>query len=150
MAEAGQKIEIPCAKPQEVVDPTGCGDAFRAGLLYGLAAGLERVRASTIAREGSWVLFYVRFFRLVWNTNLLVPIDSGAINAELDGDVVKVAYRLNTLRLCLMMTAVAVGGMVVALSGGLDPRGQWGSAWWHGCGCLVPTTWSRWCAFVGS
>jgi adenosine kinase len=38
---AGQKIEIPCAKPQEVVDPTGCGDAFRAGLLYGLAAGLD-------------------------------------------------------------------------------------------------------------
>jgi adenosine kinase len=37
----GKKIEIPCAKPQEVVDPTGCGDAFRAGLLYGLAAGLD-------------------------------------------------------------------------------------------------------------
>ena len=37
----GQKIEIPCARPQEVIDPTGCGDAFRAGLLYGLAAGLD-------------------------------------------------------------------------------------------------------------
>jgi adenosine kinase len=24
-----------------VVDPTGCGDAFRAGLLYGIAAGLD-------------------------------------------------------------------------------------------------------------
>jgi adenosine kinase len=37
----GKKIEIPCARPQEVIDPTGCGDAFRAGLLYGLAAGLD-------------------------------------------------------------------------------------------------------------
>ena len=37
----GQQIEIPCVKPQEVVDPTGCGDAYRAGLLYGLAAGLD-------------------------------------------------------------------------------------------------------------
>ena len=37
----GQQIEIPCVKPQEVADPTGCGDAYRAGLLYGLAAGLD-------------------------------------------------------------------------------------------------------------
>ena len=37
----GQSIEIPCAKPEAVVDPTGCGDAFRAGLLYGIANGLD-------------------------------------------------------------------------------------------------------------
>jgi adenosine kinase len=37
----GRQIEIPCVKAQEVVDPTGCGDAYRAGLLYGLAAGLD-------------------------------------------------------------------------------------------------------------
>ncbi len=36
-----QKIEIPCVKPGEVVDPTGCGDAYRAGLLYGMAAGFD-------------------------------------------------------------------------------------------------------------
>jgi len=27
---------IPSAKPQAVLDPTGCGDAYRAGLLYGI------------------------------------------------------------------------------------------------------------------
>ncbi|MHB8415599.1 MAG: carbohydrate kinase family protein [Acidiferrobacteraceae bacterium] len=32
----GQRIEIPSAKAQSVVDPTGCGDAYRAGLLYAL------------------------------------------------------------------------------------------------------------------
>jgi len=37
----GRSIEIPCAKPEAVVDPTGCGDAFRAGLLYGIANGLD-------------------------------------------------------------------------------------------------------------
>ena len=31
---------IPPAKPKAVVDPTGCGDAFRAGLIHGLLRGL--------------------------------------------------------------------------------------------------------------
>ena len=35
------QIEIPCVKAEKVVDPTGCGDAFRAGLLYGLASGYD-------------------------------------------------------------------------------------------------------------
>jgi adenosine kinase len=32
---------IACAKPQAVVDPTGCGDAYRAGLIHGLLHGLD-------------------------------------------------------------------------------------------------------------
>ena len=35
----GQSVEVPAAKPDAVVDPTGCGDAHRAGLLYGLTSG---------------------------------------------------------------------------------------------------------------
>ena len=35
----GQRVDIPCVKAEEVVDPTGCGDAYRAGLLYGIASG---------------------------------------------------------------------------------------------------------------
>ena len=37
----GQRHEIPSVKAQEVVDPTGCGDAYRAGLLYGIAHGMD-------------------------------------------------------------------------------------------------------------
>ncbi len=37
----GQQIEIPSVKPESVLDPTGCGDAFRAGLLHGLATGAD-------------------------------------------------------------------------------------------------------------
>jgi adenosine kinase len=36
-----QRIDIPAAKVGEVVDPTGCGDAYRGGLLYGLLNGLD-------------------------------------------------------------------------------------------------------------
>lgn len=32
----GQRLQIPSAKPLAVNDPTGCGDAYRAGLIYGL------------------------------------------------------------------------------------------------------------------
>jgi len=37
----GQRIEIPCVEAEEVLDPTGCGDAYRGGLLYGLAKGWD-------------------------------------------------------------------------------------------------------------
>jgi adenosine kinase len=37
----GKAHEIPAAKPREVVDPTGCGDAYRAGLIHGILAGLD-------------------------------------------------------------------------------------------------------------
>jgi adenosine kinase len=37
----GQRYEIPCVQAQQVVDPTGCGDAYRAGLLYGIAHGWD-------------------------------------------------------------------------------------------------------------
>jgi adenosine kinase len=33
----GQRHEIPPVEASAVVDPTGCGDAYRAGLLYGIA-----------------------------------------------------------------------------------------------------------------
>jgi adenosine kinase len=36
-----QQIDIPCAKADAIVDPTGCGDAFRAGLLFGLSKGMD-------------------------------------------------------------------------------------------------------------
>ncbi|MDR0735339.1 MAG: carbohydrate kinase family protein [Zoogloeaceae bacterium] len=32
----GRMLEIPCAQTSAVIDPTGCGDAYRAGLLYGI------------------------------------------------------------------------------------------------------------------
>jgi len=37
----GRSYEIPVARTDAVRDPTGCGDAYRAGLLYGLRRGLD-------------------------------------------------------------------------------------------------------------
>lgn len=37
----GKQYEIPCVKPKAIVDPTGCGDAYRAGLLYGIVNGFD-------------------------------------------------------------------------------------------------------------
>ena len=45
----GQRVDIPCAKAQAVVDPTGCGDAYRAGLLYGIASGFDWLKTGRLA-----------------------------------------------------------------------------------------------------
>ncbi len=36
-----EEFEIPPAKPNQVVDPTGAGDAFRAGFMLGMSHGLS-------------------------------------------------------------------------------------------------------------
>lgn len=35
----GKELGIPVVKPTEILDPTGCGDAYRAGLLCGISKG---------------------------------------------------------------------------------------------------------------
>jgi len=45
----GEQLLIPAATAREVVDPTGCGDAFRAGLVHGLLHGLDWRRTGHIA-----------------------------------------------------------------------------------------------------
>jgi adenosine kinase len=37
----GKMFKIPSVKPAAILDPTGCGDAFRAGLLYGITNGMD-------------------------------------------------------------------------------------------------------------
>jgi len=37
----GKRHDIPSVKAEAVVDPTGCGDSYRAGLLYGIANGWD-------------------------------------------------------------------------------------------------------------
>jgi adenosine kinase len=44
-----KEIDIPPVKPAAVTDPTGCGDAYRAGLLYGLMQGKDLPTAARIA-----------------------------------------------------------------------------------------------------
>jgi len=44
-----ERLEIPVVAAARVVDPTGCGDAYRAGLLYGLERGLDWATTGRIA-----------------------------------------------------------------------------------------------------
>lgn len=45
----GKRLDIPAAAPESVVDPTGCGDAYRAGLLHGLLHGADWQTTGRIA-----------------------------------------------------------------------------------------------------
>jgi adenosine kinase len=47
----GEKTHVPGVKASAVVDPTGCGDAFRGGLLYGLSQGWDLVKSVALANR---------------------------------------------------------------------------------------------------
>ena len=45
----GKVHKIPVAKTSQLVDPTGCGDAYRSGLLYGINKGMDWETTGRIA-----------------------------------------------------------------------------------------------------
>jgi adenosine kinase len=45
----GSETLVPAVPPEGLVDPTGCGDAFRAGLLYGMARGWPWKKSAQLA-----------------------------------------------------------------------------------------------------
>jgi adenosine kinase len=51
----GERVHVPGVPAAQVVDPTGCGDAFRAALLYGLERGWALPRCAELGnRIGAW------------------------------------------------------------------------------------------------
>ena len=48
---AGEKIVVPAVVASEVMDPTGCGDAFRAALLFGLEQGWSLVQCAELGNR---------------------------------------------------------------------------------------------------
>jgi adenosine kinase len=81
----GDTYPIPAAKPTAVLDPTGCGDAYRAGILYGMSqewdwektGGLASVMGSlkigsrggqnhAVNHETVGALYYKTFGSRVW------------------------------------------------------------------------------------
>ncbi|MBL8290089.1 MAG: carbohydrate kinase family protein [Rubrivivax sp.] len=49
--QRGERTRVPGVEAAAVVDPTGCGDAFRAGMLYGLEQGWTLERSVKLANR---------------------------------------------------------------------------------------------------
>ena len=47
----GEKTLVPPVKAESVVDPTGCGDAWRGALLFGLEKGWDLVRCAALGNQ---------------------------------------------------------------------------------------------------
>ncbi|WP_290647817.1 carbohydrate kinase family protein [Aquisalimonas sp.] len=45
----GEAVHVDAVEPEDILDPTGCGDAYRAGLLYGLINNLDWKTTGQIA-----------------------------------------------------------------------------------------------------
>lgn len=46
---ADGRFDIPVVRVEQVIDPTGCGDAFRAGMLFGLTRGMDWMTIGRLA-----------------------------------------------------------------------------------------------------
>jgi adenosine kinase len=46
---ADGRFDIPVVHVDQVIDPTGCGDAFRAGMLFGLTRGMDWMTIGRLA-----------------------------------------------------------------------------------------------------
>ena len=49
--EGGVRSHVPGVKAREVLDPTGCGDAWRGALLYGLEQGWPLARCAVLGNR---------------------------------------------------------------------------------------------------
>jgi len=49
--QRGEKVQVPGVKATQVQDPTGCGDAFRAALLFGLERGWPLQRCAELGNR---------------------------------------------------------------------------------------------------
>jgi adenosine kinase len=49
--KGGKRTHVPGVQAAEVVDPTGCGDAWRGALLYGLEQGWDLVRCAALGNR---------------------------------------------------------------------------------------------------
>lgn len=48
----GKTIKIPTQKPKKIIDPTGCGDAFRAGFLIGIKDSFPKLTPAILQKAG--------------------------------------------------------------------------------------------------
>ena len=81
----GRALSIPAVPATALVDPTGCGDAYRAGLLYGIAHGFAWEKTGrlagllgtqkiasrggqnhTVSRDATGALYHEKFGEYLW------------------------------------------------------------------------------------
>ena len=84
------ELAIPCAKASAVVDPTGCGDAYRAGLLHGLLHELDWATTGRIAA----VMGALKIESRGTQNHRAAPADIARRLAESFGDAVAAGARL--------------------------------------------------------
>jgi hypothetical protein len=87
-------------------------------VLNGVVQELTRVQATSICRAGHKVSFRGGIFRLVFNWNVLGPVDYGEIEV-LPGNPVIVRYNLSCVQMLVLSTLVVVVFLALPWMGGV-------------------------------
>ena len=71
----GKCHEIPCVQAENVIDPTGCGDAYRSGLLYGISRGWDWVKTGQMAALMGAIKIAYRGVQIISVSEMLAILD---------------------------------------------------------------------------
>ena len=72
--EQGLRTHVPGVKATEVLDPTGCGDAFRGALLYGLELGWPLIKCVELGNK-------IGAVKIAYRGGQNHPVDKAALGA---------------------------------------------------------------------
>ena len=106
----GERLVIPTVPAEQVVDPTGCGDAYRAGVIFGLQHGFDWQTTGRIASLMGTIKISAMVFLIIANASAFGQILAyTGTSAKIVAFVTETGLSPQLVLIGMMLTAILLG-----------------------------------------